>query len=281
MTGTRPIFIVGSGRSGTAALAKLLAEEPGVEMHHEYLCTHIQPVAVRHAMGLADAAEVRAALDRCHGAAIALCPRPVWGDSSNKLSWILPILAEMFPDARIAHVVRDGRKVASSYFHKLGDEIYDDASVAALGRWVDGRGLLPPPEKRYWWPLPPPGHPDHDAFRGYDQFQRIAYHWAEVNRVVMEAPLPRGMLARFRLEDMVADEDVLRGLFAFLGLECRPEHFAALRRPHNVNRPEDRLLTDAQRARFDAIAAPMMLRLGYADTPEYRVDYNPVAVGGR
>lgn len=275
MRDTRPIFIVGSGRSGTAALAKLLANVPDVEMHHEYLCTHIQPVAVRHAMGLATPDDVRDCLSRCHAAAIALSAQPVWGDSSNKLSWILPILAEMFPDARIAHVVRDGRKVSSSFFHKLGDEIYDDASVAALNAWCEGDGPMPPPEKRYWWPIPQPGHPNRVAFGSYDQFQRIAHHWAEVNRAILDADLPAGMLARFRLEDLVSDEASLRDLFGCLDLRYDPDSFAAMRRPHNVNRPEDRLLTETQRVRFDAIAGPMMQRLGYGDAEEYRVDYNP------
>lgn len=187
MNTTRPIFIVGSGRSGTAALAKLLGGVPGVEMHHEYLCTHVQPVAARYAMGLADAAEVRGVIEACHGAAIRLSNAPVWGDSSNKLSWIIPILAELYPLARFAHVVRDGRKVASSFFHKLGDECYDDASVAALAAWAEGGAAMPPPEKRYWWPLPLAGHPAHAAFGGFDQFRRIAFHWAEINRTVLEA----------------------------------------------------------------------------------------------
>jgi hypothetical protein len=44
-------------------------------------------------------------------------------------------------------------------------------------------------------------------------------------------------------------------------------------RPHNVNRPEDETLTARQAAQFDAIAHPMMARLGYADTDEYVVNY--------
>jgi 2-polyprenyl-3-methyl-5-hydroxy-6-metoxy-1,4-benzoquinol methylase len=277
MKTTRPIFVVGSGRSGTAALAKLLAQVPGVEMHHEYLCTHIQPVACRYAMGLADEGEVRAVLSGCHGAAIALSEAGVWGDSSNKLSWIMPVIARLWPEARFVHVVRDGRKVASSFFHKLADECYDDASVAALARWRDGHGVMPPPEKRYWWPLPRPDHPQAEAFAGFDQFQRIAFHWAEVNRVILDATatLPTGMAETFRLEELVADEAGLRRLFAFLELPWHADHFAAFRRPHNVNRPEDRLLTDQQRRRFEAIAGVMMQRLGYAGREEYAVDYRP------
>jgi hypothetical protein len=40
-----------------------------------------------------------------------------------------------------------------------------------------------------------------------------------------------------------------------------------------VNRPEDKLLTEAQRDSFEAIAGGMQVHLGYADRPEYVVNY--------
>ena len=42
-TETRPIFIVSSGRSGTAMMEKLFGAFPQVEMHHEYMVHHVQP----------------------------------------------------------------------------------------------------------------------------------------------------------------------------------------------------------------------------------------------
>ncbi len=38
---TRPFFVVSSGRSGAQMIHGLLAGRPGVEVHHEYLCTHV------------------------------------------------------------------------------------------------------------------------------------------------------------------------------------------------------------------------------------------------
>ena len=73
------------------------------------------------------------------GAAMRTARAAHWGDSSNKLSWLIPDLAALFPEARFVHLVRDGRKVASSYFHKLGDECYDDRANAALQAFYDGR----------------------------------------------------------------------------------------------------------------------------------------------
>ena len=62
-------------------------------------------------------------------------------------------------------------------------------------------------------------------------------------------------------------------MFDFLDLRYRDEHFAAFARPHNVNRPVDKMLTPEQAAEFTRIAQPMMEHLGYADRPEYAVNY--------
>jgi hypothetical protein len=75
------------------------------------------------------------------------------------------------------------------------------------------------------------------------------------------------------LEELRASPSEVRNLYGFLGLPYRDEAYGIFARPHNVNRPEDRLLDAHQRAQFDAIAGDMQARLGYADQPEYRVNY--------
>jgi putative sulfotransferase len=271
----RPFFIVSSGRSGTAMLHKALSAVPGVAMHHEYAVQITQPLAVKRYLGAVDADAARQVLAETFGAAIGHAQGTHWGDSSNKLSWLIPDLAALFPEARFVHLVRDGRKVASSYFHKLGAETYDDRSSAILQRWHDGTGPAPPPEKPYWWPVPRRGDPMGEAFRGFDQFQRICWHWAEINRVALEelAALPQDRTLFVRLEDLTASPSLVRELYAFLGLAFRDGDFAVFARPHNVNRPEDRLLDPRQAAQFDALAGAMMAQLGYAGRPEYVVNY--------
>jgi len=258
-------------------LHKALSAVPEVESQHEYMVHLVQPLAVRRYMGLADADEARAVLAATHGAAVRYCERANWSDSSNKLSWLIPDLAALFPEARFVHLVRDGRKVAGSFFRKLGDECYDDRSTAVLRAHVeDPRHVpAPPPEKKYWWPLPRRDDPVAGAFPSFDQFGRIAWHWAEINRVILNDLLsvPASQRVFVRLEDLRARSEAVRGLFEFLGLEFRDELFAMFARPHNVNRPEDRLLDERQRAAFDRIAGAMMDRLGYAAEPEYVVNY--------
>ena len=276
MQQSHAFFIVSSGRSGTAMLHKVLSSLPGVEMHHEYAVEITQPLAVRRYLGLTERKDVLAILRTVHGAAVHHSEAAHWGDSSNKLSWLIPELAELFPNGRVIHLVRDGSKVAGSYFRKLGDECYDDRSNAVMqGFYDDPAQIPPPPEKKYWWPVPRRDDPLAGDFRRFDQFSRIAWHWAEINRVILSAlsALAPERQLFIRLEDLRRDPASLAGLFAFLGLRGEKSHFAMFNRPHNVNRPEDSRLSEPQRAAFTRIAGTMMARLGYAGTDEYVVKY--------
>jgi Sulfotransferase family len=274
---TQPFFIVSSGRSGTAMLHKALSAAGDVDMQHEYMVHHVQPLCVRRYLGLADRAEALATLAETHVAAIRYSTAPHWGDSSNKLSWLILELAELLPDAKFVHLVRDGRKVASSYFHKLGNECYDDRSNTILQAHYDDPAHVPapPPEKKYWWPVPHRNAPLAQQFRSFDQFERIAWHWAEINRTILSslAVMDSRRHLFVRLEDLLVSPQLVRSLFGFLGLSYHEECFAVFARPHNVNRPEDRRLTAAQRMSFDSIASAMMDRLGYAERVEYVVNY--------
>jgi hypothetical protein len=271
----RPFFIVSSGRSGTAMLAKALSAVPGVEMHHEYMVQHLQPLAVRRYMGLIDSEAARAILSETTLASVRCSEASHWGDSSNKLSWLIPDICALFPLARFVHLVRDGRKVAGSFFHKLGDECYDDRSTSILRAHVEAGDPAPPPEKKYWWPLPRRGDPVAAAFRSFSQFERIAWHWAEINRVILQdlQAVPQRRQHFVRLEDLRRTPSVLRALFDFLELGYSDDVFTLFQRPHNVNRPIDTPLTQAEHAAFRRLAQPMMERLGYASQPEYVVKY--------
>ncbi len=274
---TQPFFVVSSGRSGTAMLHKALSAEPGVEMHHEYMVQITQPLAVRRYLSLVDDTEALKILGETHVAAVGYSEARHWGDSSNKLSWLIPDLAKALPSAKFVHLVRDGRKVAGSYFRKLGDECYDDRSTRILQAHYDNpaHAPAPPPEKKYWWPVPRKADPTSRGFRCFNQFERICWHWAEINRVILNefARLPAGRQMFVRLEDLHDDPGAVEQVYDFLDLPFSDAAFAAFARPHNVNRPEDRLLEPAERARFDAIAGGMMERLGYAKRAEYVMNY--------
>ncbi len=273
----RAFFIVSSGRSGTAMLHKALLAAGNVDMHHEYMVQILQPLAVRRYHGLVSHAEATRILDQTHGAAVHYCEAEFWGDSSNKLSWLIPELSALLPEAKFVHLIRDGRKVTGSYFRKLGGECYDDRSSLILARYLAAPRQVPPPppEKQYWWPQAKSGSPWAAEFSRFSQFERIAWHWCEVNQVILDAlaSLPSSRHHFVRLEDLYERPDTLDRLLDFLGLRKGPDLAALFLRPHNVNRPEDQLLSPAETAAFTRIAAPMMQRLGYGERTEYVVNY--------
>lgn len=277
MTDTSPIFIVSSGRSGTKMMERMLGLYPDVQIEHEYMVNILQPANTKFAMGLISEAELLQTIDDTYGAALQFTDKRIWADSSNKASWIIDILAERFPTAKFVHLVRDGRKVTSSYLHKLAEECYEPKAMASLmAHMVDPMNTpCPPPEKKYWWYAPPQGNPYHMAFQMYDQFERMAFHWAEINRRTMRqlSDINEDRWIRVHLEDLVADERVLRVMLDFMELPFSREAYKLLQTPHNVNRPIDQLLTPIQSQRFDDIAHDVMEHLGYAGTPEYAVSY--------
>jgi hypothetical protein len=203
---------------------------------------------------------------------------PLWGDSSNKLSWLIEPLDRLFPDARFIHLVRDGRKVASSFFHKLAAECYDDRSLGILRGHLDDPARVPPPppEKKYWWTPPRPGSPWAAEFPEFDQFQRICFHWAEVNRVILSAfaSIDSARTRTYKIEELAGRRDLLADLLDFLGLDYSEQLFTALQRPHNVGVPEDRMLEPRQRRDLMRIAGDMMEHFGYDKTEEYRMFYD-------
>ncbi len=276
---TVPVFVIGSGRSGTRTIFKLLTGIDGLEIHHEFCCTHIQPVAALFAMGRIGIEQATDELRSLHGAAITLSGADTWIDCSNKLTWVVEPLVRLHPEARFINLVRDGRKVANSYFHKLPDEMYDDRSTAVLRAWLDDPGCnpKPPPEKKYWWNIPIDGMPFAEEFPDFDQFQRAAYHWVESNRVAAESlaeHVPPDRQLTLRLEDLVSEPSSLEALCDFVGVPCEDSYAEYLKTPQNVIYPMDFGLSDDQRFQFAEIAAPMMRQLGYdIDAKEYTVVY--------
>ncbi len=280
---TQPLFVVSSGRAGTATMQKMLNMIPGVEMRHEYLVHIMQALAFKYNCGIMEFEAARAMIREVYSSAIFYSESKIWGDCSNKASWLIHPIARTFPKAKFIHLIRDGRKVASSYYHKLADECYEEQSVAIIRAWVDrmtgetqtisASAPMPPYEKKYWWPLP-----DNDK---WDRFQNNCWHWQEANRVILEGLKEVDSDRQFtvRLEDLTDEKHAVPELLLdFLGLEVDHELFrdmiAFLRTPHNVSEPVDHLLTDTQTKQFWTIAGDMMFKLGYDERKEYTVNYD-------
>jgi hypothetical protein len=154
--------------------------------------------------------------------------------------------------------------------------MYTDKGVGVMSNWLRNPELpIPPPEKEYWWKIPRPGQIDYENFSKYDRFQRVAYHWKEANREILDAfsDFPEKNRKLVRLEDVTTNEKTLQEVVAFLGVQYDTTFFEYLKRPRNVFLPMEFGLTKKQRNQFNEICGDMMLQLGYDDKNEYSVKY--------
>ncbi len=266
MTDTTPIFITGSGRCGTAMVARMLAGVEHIEAHHEYVRDAYQRDAALHYLELLSRPTMMLKLSPIFGSAVAYSPCKYFVDSSHKHAWTLRALHEMFPQAKFVHLVRDGRKVASSFFHKAN--MCDDRSVSVLRSWFCNQwSTLPPPIEPMWWPASSIG-------KECSRFERCCWHWLETNRVIVDSlsriPASRSMMVK--LEDLCSCRDTLQDFLAFFDVTISPAFEEFVMSPKHVKVPVDFLLTDEQREQFDLICGGMMKHFGYTGE-EYEVDY--------
>lgn len=148
-TDDAPFFIVGSGRSGSTLLRLILSSHSRICIPPETwflvpLLDKLRPdgalsaaqvdraveIIISHYrwpdMGI-DAADfrreaqalvdpdLRAVVELVYGHHLRRAAKPRWGDKTPPYIHALPALAELFPEARFIHLVRDGRDVAKSF----------------------------------------------------------------------------------------------------------------------------------------------------------------------
>tara|TARA_B100000900_G_scaffold399251_1_gene401578 strand:- start:2203 stop:3021 length:819 start_codon:yes stop_codon:yes gene_type:complete len=271
---TKPIFIVSSGRSGSQMMEKLIKNFNNVEIHHEYLCNIIQPLATRYVMGLADKKKVKEKINQTYANSIGLTKKDFWIDSSNKISWLIEPLIEVFPDAKFIHLIRDGRRVTSSYFNKLNNECYSPECVKILYDAFNDINNFPPPEKKYWWPIFKIKGKESN-FMKLSQYEQICVHWNEINNFieVQLKDLPKSQSMQIRLEDLVSNQKLYEKLIQFIGLSSDQNYFETLKTPHNVNIPKSFILDETQKESFWNISKDTMNKYNYFQKEDYEVIY--------
>jgi hypothetical protein len=113
---TAQVFVVGTGRSGTRTLAALLSSASGCRVVHEQdppllaeVCDHLAGRLSRRQM--TDVLRRTRSVETIGGERLS-------GEANQRLSFVLPALAEAFPTARLVWLIRDGRTTVASMHHR-------------------------------------------------------------------------------------------------------------------------------------------------------------------
>ena len=210
-------FVVGHPRSGTQLVAQILDAGRAGHCRHEYLAqlsSMCVTVPTDFYAGRAAREAVLRLLEHYEHT-----PTPwVSVDSNWKLTWILPVALERYPDARVVHLTRDPAENVRSCFNlDFYGDLHETAAFRQRGFWLRAMPQIVRPD---WAQL--------------SRFERNCAFWTETHRLIGEALPAASRSRRVRLEDL-HDDAVVRGLFAFfdLPLPGRIHRALAARRPVN------------------------------------------------
>ena len=189
-----PIFISSSGRSGSTSIVEALSKIENVSAHHGPKNKHFERINClrylekRGEPGV-DSDQVIAKLKKYRDPLIrqVASEGQVYIESSWFISAILPELVQLYPDAKIIHLVRDGRDFVRSGMNRFWFS-GKKSDLKRVGIWTRDK----------WGP------PASCKTR----FQKICWLWAEQQRV-MQAGLKRipskNNFGVVRFEDLIVN----------------------------------------------------------------------------
>lgn len=275
-----PIFIVSSGRSGSQLFHKLFNGIEEVEANHEFNIMFYKPEIVKYlnTNSKEDLENLNDSLKKHYYDQIDKKAEKIWLDSNYSIAPILNLIVKRYPDSKIIHLVRSGTKVVSSWYNKLGKEIYGDLEVKRLQEYLSTKDpkIFPLREKKNWWYIPNEKLNREINFNKLSQFERICYHWLFTFKWIDNS---KNLLSTkenykiIKLEDVTTKEKHLSSVFDFLNLKYSSNYFQSIQRPYNVNKPINFDLTDTQLNKFTRICGHLMKNLKYDILNQYQVNY--------
>lgn len=231
-------FVVTTGRSGSQTMAHVLSQHPLCHCLHEphLLLTKL---ATERCHGQIDDTELRQLLFNQYYPYEMFPHRrglKLYGESDQKLSYVIPILAELGAMVRFIWLIRDGRDVVASTFSR---------------GWYDSEEALNPPH--IWAKHRIQGDLCRDVspetWRTMSPFEKCCWYWSFTNRIVGTdiKNLDRASWMMLRIEDL---EERRSDILNFLDLPYYPLRVIRANRSSTPTHGSDQW-NEQQQAAFD------------------------------
>jgi hypothetical protein len=240
----RLVFVVGCPRSGTTVLAGSIGSCPGFVDLGEVAALK---ASIPELMGLPEAvaaARIRRLLTLTRRLGLVGSLRAV--EQTPEGAFVAPALRLAFPQARMLHIVRDGRDVVCSLLER--------GWLSAGRGGADDAGQRFGPHARFWV------EPDRrEEFQAASDARRAAWAWRRYVEVARAGPA-----YELRYERLATQPDAVAGeLAAELEMDAAPVA-AALAAMHasSIGR-FTRDLAPGQLAEVEEEAGPLLAELGY------------------
>jgi len=209
-------FVVGLPRSGTSFTTHLLNAAGKIVCLHEHLLPltgfQILTAARQYYEGKLTADELRPLL-RCYD------QRPQIGiDCNFILAYVMPVLLQEYPHARIVHLIRDPRNNVRSCYNELdcyGELFANPQARQSLIRWCVGQNKpwLFPIIQDIHYSMPDMPHADWGKL---SRLEKNCVLWTESHRLILGAAQNRAHYLAVRVEDLWKEEETALKLFNFL-----------------------------------------------------------------
>ena len=134
--GSNMVFVCSTGRSGSQSIAKVFNHHPEIEARHEPNFSLIR-LSTEYAHGLKSAGKVKRELLGIYDHASTVpAGKPIYMESDQKLSNLVPLLHELFPKAKFLWLTRNGRDVVASTYARgwFSDSEYEISTDGNYGK---------------------------------------------------------------------------------------------------------------------------------------------------
>lgn len=258
----RPIFILGSPRSGTSVFSRLFGahrELANWSEGHFLFDPRYRNQTNEHRWTERDVTRFGARRLRSniywYCRYISMRQRVNAHRFTNKLprnTLRVPWLLSIFPDAQFVHIIRDGRAVVRSMIRVMEKQGKQDRTLADFAR--------PPGWREYYQA---------------DPYEAHARQWAGIEEIVQSdlAAISPDRVFRVKYEEFIVEtREIMRGLCRQFGLAsddravaCYPEHLEN----RNVKWPTE--CTPGQIETMRPWVTPLLLRYGYETREDWTV----------
>lgn len=275
-----PIIILGSPRSGTTMLGNLLASHPDVAYWEEPRPIWSQGHAWRDDDRLVAAdltPDIARRIDHRFSRFLADSGKSRFAEKTPGNTLRLPFIQALYPDAKIIHLMRDGRAVVASMLRLL-EKPPDGSRILARLRETPPRDLpalaplffrdvvaprLTGRSRKTWWGPRPPGWRE---WRDLPVPTRLARQWLELvtpARRELREHFPADQWIELRYEDFIADPEIwLTKIGQTVGVRI-DETFLGEVIPGIDGDPGKIDLSPDARSAVESVAGDLLRELGY------------------
>ena len=244
----RFVFVLGSPRSGTTFLAGAIGSLPGLVDLGEVAPVKAAVPELAELSPVSAASRLRRILALSRRVGLIGAVRPV--EQTPEMAFVVGAIPLAYPDARVVHIIRDGRDVVCSLLEKpwlRREQVQADDAGVPYGEYA-----------RFWV------EPDRrEQFERASDARRAAWGW----RSYVTAARTAEKALEIRYEDLVADRGAVAATLAdYLAVPAQPLA-DALGRAHASSVGRYRTDLDAaQLADVEEEAGGLLRELGYVSS---------------